>query len=108
MILAIDFDNTIHDIKQPLSGRKMGGPMPQALEALETLYDSGHQVIVHTCMATSKGGKQAVEDWLDYYGVEYHSVTATKPQADYYVDDKAITHTDWPTTLLSLGIEDDE
>lgn len=104
MILAIDFDGVIHDRKNPIPGKTMGAPMPQAIEALQDLYLHGHEIIVHTLMATTESGRQAVIDWLDYYDVDHSGVTAIKPKADWYIDDKAIQHVDWPSTMAQLGL----
>lgn len=103
MILACDFDRTIHDTDNPLPGRRMGAPLLDAPEALQNLYDAGHTIIIHTLMATSDSGAQAVRDWMDYYGLPYHDVTAIKPKADWYIDDRAVHHTDWATTLSTIG-----
>lgn len=107
MILAIDFDNTIHDLNNPIEGRKMGKPMPGAVEAIENLVEAGHTVIIHTLMATSPSGAKVVSEWLEYYDIPHHGVTAIKPKADYYIDDKAIRHIDWPSTLQAIGFEED-
>jgi phosphoglycolate phosphatase-like HAD superfamily hydrolase len=85
----------------------MGAPLPGAVAALDALYDKRYKLIIHTTKATTDSGKQAVEEWLDYYGCEYHEVTATKPNASYYIDDRAIKHTSWAETLDELGVSDD-
>lgn len=108
MILAIDFDGVIHDRAHPIPGKKMGEPLPGALEALQDLYDAGHKLIIHTAMANTPSGKQAVEDWLDHFGVDYHSVVP-KPRADFYIDDHAVLHATWPQTLAAIGyVENDD
>jgi hypothetical protein len=107
MILAIDFDDTIHDRQHPLPNKRMGAPLPGAVEALETLAEQGNTIIVHTVMATTGSGTKAVQDWLEFYDVPHHGVTAIKPQADWYIDDKAIRHVDWNNTLQELGVFDD-
>lgn len=106
--LAIDFDGVLHDYKNPVEGKKMGEPLAGAVAALDELYDRRYKLIIHTVKATTDSGKQAVEDWLDYYGFEYHDITAIKPRADHYIDDRAIHHTSWPETLDTLGIGDDD
>ncbi|GAC1501794.1 MAG: hypothetical protein NVS1B10_06190 [Candidatus Saccharimonadales bacterium] len=105
MILAIDFDRTIHNIDEPLDGQKMGKPMPGAEQALEAIQDSGHNIIIHTLRARSPQGTEVVQDWLDYYDLPYSSITAIKPDADYYIDDKALTFLSWNDTLIRLGVD---
>ena len=111
MLLAIDFDGVIHDKANPIKGRRMGAPLPGARDALIKLRDDGHKVTIFTTMAVSVHGKNAVQDWMDYYDIPYWLVTATKPNAVIFVDDKAIRHTTWPNTLelidAILGISEE-
>lgn len=104
--LAIDFDGCLHDYMDPIKGKKMGLPIFGAVDAMEDLRQAGHKLIIHTVKATTPSGKQAVIDWLEYYGIEYHDVTAIKPNAELYIDDRGYHFTDWRTTLLKLGVED--
>lgn len=97
-ILAIDFDQVIHDKLHPIVGRRMGKPFPMSKSALERFKRHGDTIIIHTTMALTEGGKKAVEDWMKYYDIPYDRVEP-KVQADLYLDDKAIRHKDWMTTL---------
>lgn len=103
MILAIDFDRVIHDTDHPKPGRRMGLPMPGALEAFRSLVDNGHTVFVHTCMAQTEPGAQAVRDWLSFYGFHPLPEIVAKPTADVYIDDRALEFESWPETMWSLG-----
>lgn len=102
MTLAIDFDGVIHDYKHPVTGRKMGTPFEEAPTMLKRLYNRRHTIIIHTVMATTPQGQKIVEDWLTYYKIKHHGVTAVKPNADIYLDDRAIRHIDWATTWQQL------
>lgn len=106
MILSIDFDGVIHDRENPVKGKRMGKPMQGAGEAIEQLIEDGHTVIVHTVMATTPSGTKAVQDWLEYYDIPHHGVTAIKPQADVYLDDRAIRFTNWQDALRQLSEKD--
>jgi len=108
MVLAIDFDGVIHDRGNRPEGKMLGEPFEDAPAALEALHDAGHRIIIHTLMATTPSGTAAVTDWLDHYGIDYHEVTAIKPYADYYIDDKAITHVNWNSTMQAIGFRLDE
>jgi hypothetical protein len=101
MIIACDFDQVIHDKLHPVAGRRMGPPFPDARAAMIRLKRQKHTVIIHTTMANTDGGKQAVADWLKYYKIPYDSIEP-KIAADVYLDDKALHHTDWTTTMHSL------
>lgn len=104
MKLAIDFDGVVHDNKHAVEGRKMGPPMPGAVDALQDIYSAGYHIIIHTTMANTPSGRRAVADWLEYYDLDYHEIVA-KPGADFYLDDKAIKHHTWPKTLNLIGLQ---
>jgi hypothetical protein len=104
-VIAIDFDGVIHDKDHPVKGKRMGPPMVGAGESVRLLRKRGYKIIVHTCMAVTPGGKQTVADWLDYYDIPCKEVTATKPIADLYIDDKALRFEDWADTLNYLGVK---
>jgi phosphoglycolate phosphatase-like HAD superfamily hydrolase len=96
-LIAVDFDGTLHDSKHPVEGKKMGPPMPGALEAIEELQDRGYGIIVFTV-----NNPKVVGEWLEYYGFDDFIVTNTKPNAMFYIDDRAIRHTDWAGTIMQL------
>lgn len=111
MILAIDFDGVVHDFKNPVAGRRMGGPMIAdsngsslfdrmgAVEAMQYLDNEGHELILHTVRG---GSEQHIIDWCNYYHVPFHSITNVKPNADAYIDDKAIRFMSWGQTIREL------
>lgn len=99
MILAIDFDKVIHNPDDRDEGRVMGKPMRGAVTAMQRLDLAGHHLIIHTVRAGSVRGIRAVKDWLNFFGVPHQEVTAVKPNADYYLDDKAIRFTTWADAL---------
>jgi hypothetical protein len=80
----------------------MGAPMDGAKSVMTRWKRQGHTLIIHSVMATSDSGAKAIADWLRYYKIPYDSVTATKPQADWYIDDKGYQHTDWSSTLAFI------
>lgn len=97
--LAIDFDGVIHDDKNPVKGRKMGPPLPDAKMVITHLKDAGCTIIIHTVRG---GYPQHVEEWLQYYDIPYDRVTNIKEPADFYIDDKAIRFTNWMDTIAQL------
>ncbi len=101
MILAIDFDGTIHDYKNPTPGRKMGPPVRGARDALVGLKASGHTIHIYTIWRQSSHG--AIRDWMDYYDIPFDHVTNIKGQADAYIDDKAIRFTNWEEVIGIVG-----
>jgi predicted HAD superfamily phosphohydrolase YqeG len=103
MILAIDFDGVLHDIANPLPGRKMGAPMPGAIDAMDELRDQGHELIIF-----SVNNKKVIADWCEHYNVEYDSITNVKPNADLFIDDRALHFDSWAQVMSLFPDEDDE
>lgn len=100
--LLIDFDRVIHDFDQPVPGRKMGPPMPRALEAITLLASRRYPVKVFTLWATTPAGKKTVEDWLKYWKFPALEVTNIKSNG-WIIDDKAIRFVDWETTIKEIS-----
>lgn len=94
MLLAIDFDGVIHDYKNPVEGRRMGPPIDGAKDALKKYMVRGDEVVIFSTWATEKGQK-TIREWLHYYHIPFSSVTNIKPNADVYIDDKAIRFINW-------------
>ena len=104
-IVGIDFDHVLCDTAHVEPGHKMGPPMDGGLEALRQIARTGNVIVIFTARATSPSGRQAVEQWLHYYGVSnlIHSVTAIKtPSIQVYIDDRGYRFVDWQTTLKDL------
>ena len=95
MILAIDFDGTIHDHLNPIPGRHMGEPIEGAKEALEAFKRRKDTIIIF-----SVNRVPVIKAWMLYWKIPFDDITNTKPDADYYIDDKAITFTSWNNIKL--------
>lgn len=103
MIICVDFDGVLHDIDNPIAGRRMGAPILGAKEALEEL-SKDNEIVIFTVRATDNRTAKVVEDWMDYFEIPYHSITNVKINADVYIDDKAIHFTSWTQTMLELEL----
>ncbi len=101
MILAIDFDGTIHDNLNPVPGRRMGPPIPGAKEALEYYHNQGHTIHIYTIWDPSK--HYAIMDWMVYYRIPFDLVTNRKQNAHVYVDNRAVRFTDWGETVENIN-----
>ena len=99
MILAIDFDGVVHDFRHPVPGRRMGPPKEGCKEALEKLKSQGHEIIIHTVWGDEKG-QAVISKFMEYYQLPFDSITNIKPNADYYIDDKAVLFTEWKDLVL--------
>lgn len=97
MIIAIDFDGTIHNGVWPA----IGEPLPGAKEAINNLRAEGHYIIIWTC----REGVQQTEmvNWLLARGIGFDRVNDHNPAqvslyknnsrkvyAHVYIDDKNI------------------
>lgn len=95
MILAINFDQVIHDKLHPVPGRRMGPPMDGAKEALQALTE--HTVIIYSVIP-----EEVIRDWMEYYELPCGKVTKIKPDADVYIDDKALRFENWGQTMSAI------
>jgi hypothetical protein len=94
LILGIDFDGVVHDYKNPIKGRRMGLPIAGARSALVKYKLHGHRIIIFSTWADERG-KKIIADWMRYFTIPYDDITNLKPEADCYLDDKAIRFTTW-------------
>lgn len=106
--LAIDFDGVVHNFdKGYYDGTCYGDPIPGSLEAIKKLSKK-YKIIIYTAKAkpsrplvNGKTGIELVKEWLEKYGVLecVEEVTAEKPRAILYIDDKAYRFDKWDNTL---------
>ena len=106
--VGIDFDKVIHKCsKGYYDGTIYDEPVEGAYESLEKL-SSEYTVIVYTCKAkpdrglvNGKTGTELVWEWLRQHNMAQFvsKVTAEKPRARFYIDDKAIRFTDWTSAF---------
>lgn len=97
MIIAVDFDGTLHTGTWP----GIGSPAPYAREMMQKLKNDGHYLIVWTC----REGQRLTEaiNWLLEKGIPFDRVNehspgvvekygypARKVYAHCYVDDKQV------------------
>ncbi len=81
-------------------------PYPEAVEAINKLYDEGYKIIFHTSRFMSRCNNNIVEankqgydftlKQLKNWGFKFHELHMGKPKADKYIDDKGAFHQqDW-------------
>lgn len=102
MRIAIDFDGTIHDPFNRKEGYKMGQPIEGAAAAIKHLQDQGHEIIIFPTWADSEQHRRAIVDWLTYFSVPFDDITSVKPDADIYIDNRAIHFGTWLQTLSDV------
>ncbi len=99
-VLGIDFDGVIHDAKHPLPGKRMGAPIEGALQALARLRMRGDKIIIFSVKDT-----KIIKDWMDFYQLPYDDITNQKPDADVFLDDKAIRFENWDDAMKKLSTQ---
>ena len=72
-------------------------PIISVIAYINKLYESGNEII----MFTSRGTKSGI-NWYDFtknqidtWGLQYHKLIMDKPQADVFIDDRAINIDTW-------------
>mgnify|MGYP001158446635 FL=1 len=110
--IAIDFDGVIHkNSKGYHDGTIYDDVVDGAKEALEEIAKK-YTVIVYTAKARhdrgfidGKSGTQLIWEWLEKNNLSHliSKVTAEKPRAVAYIDDKAIKFSDWTDVLNKIS-----
>lgn len=109
--LGIDFDGVIHKCsKGYYDGTIYDDPIEGSEEALRKLSDK-YTLILYTCKAkpdrglvNGKTGTELVWEWLKKHDLDKYisKVTSEKPRAVAYIDDKAISFSNWESCFEDL------
>ena len=105
--VAVDYDGTLHPYNGGWSGvvPKDEPPTPGALEAMRALKIKGYQIIIFSVRASVPEGVKGIQDWLVKYGLApfIDGVTAEKPHAVAYIDDRGVPFTgNWFAALRGV------
>lgn len=100
--VVFDFDGVIHSY---ISGWKgittiPDPPVPGIAEAIQDIRKHYVVAVVSTRCSTPEG-IEAVNNWLEKYGIEVDAVLKEKPSAIVYIDDRAICFDGCAENLLS-------
>jgi capsule biosynthesis phosphatase len=105
MRIAVDLDGTICPIRQEHESYADLLPLPGAAERLRELRAAGHYIIIMTArhMGTCEANvglvlkrvARVTLDWLDRHEIEYDEIYFGKPNAEVYLDDRAVRFTTW-------------
>jgi hypothetical protein len=111
-VCAIDFDGVVHNDHLGFhDGTCYGAIIEGAREALEIIHRD-FDIVIHTAKAKTnrprvngQTGIELVRDWLEKNGLIHlvSEVTAEKPRAAVYIDDRAYRFENWKTTLEFLS-----
>lgn len=110
--IGIDFDGVIHnDNKGFHDGTIYGDAIEGALESIKELSKK-YNIIVFTAKAkpdrpliNGKSGIELVREWLKKNGIEKYvkEITAEKPRAIIYIDDKGYRFNNWKETITFIN-----
>lgn len=97
MIIAVDFDGTLHTGKWP----DIGAPIPYAKQVMQQLKNDGHYLIIWTCRERER--QTEMVNWLLAAGIPFDRINEHKPgsvelygyasrkvYAHLYIDDKQV------------------
>ncbi len=109
-VVAVDFDGVIHKYSKGWGdGSIYDVAVEGASESLEKLVADGWKVIIFTTRLNPEVNEDILLErnkmmkWLHDNGIilnrHFHEITAVKPSAKYYIDDKGIRFTDWEATI---------
>lgn len=101
--IALDFDGVIHSYDSGWLGVvPTDPPVEAAREGIDALRALGFEIHVFSCRAETTAGRAAIHAWLDLHGIKVDKVTAIKPHAVLYVDDRAHRFTGSWVELVEL------
>ena len=103
-VIAVDFDGVIHKSSKGFyDGTIYDEPVEGTKKGLEYLSKS-YKLVVYTCKANpdrplinEKTGTELIWEWMEKQDLSKYisDVVYGKPNAKYYIDDKAICFIDW-------------
>lgn len=99
MRYAFDIDNTI--VNTSGSDYVNSTPIQHRIDRVNNLYDSGNIIYLFTARGSSSGNdyRKLTEDQMSKFGVKYHKLIFGKPDVDIFVDDKAMSTTEWDSRM---------
>jgi hypothetical protein len=104
-VICFDFDGVLNNYQ----GWRDEGfdvildkPFHDTVQSMQDIRAMGYRVVVHSVRCAHEGGIKAIREWLDEHGIEVDDVTAHKPLACIYVDDRGYHHTNWDDTVEML------
>lgn len=105
--VCVDFDGTLHPYTAGWVGVVPADEPPTdgARAFLQWCKTSGFRVVVQSARASFPEGKGAIEQWIAKWlpPDEVAEVTAVKPAAVAYVDDRAVPFTgDWHDVAVGV------
>ncbi len=104
MTYCIDIDGTLCTITH--GKYESAVPFPAAIARVRAFYEAGHRIVLFTARGTTTGidWRSLTEKQMKDWGVPYHQLILGKPEADVYIDDRAVSAHDWMSGKLESGV----
>lgn len=93
--VVFDFDGVVHKYSKGWQdGTIYDEPNDNIKEVFEKLYEDGYEIVIVSTRCSQYGGIKDISEWLKKYDLDKYvnSVTANKPPALVYVDDRALKY----------------
>lgn len=105
MKIAIDFDNVIYDHDGIWRGGELTrGIVSGADEAMQRLHAAGHKLIIFSTRNWNPKQRKLISDFMSKHDIPFDDISTKKPNADLYIDDKALRFTTWSNVLGTLRV----
>jgi hypothetical protein len=106
--IAVDFDRVLFTHESWQGHYNVGEPIPGAREALIELQKMGFKIMIWTTRAqvdiiSESCKKSGIPfDYINQNPNQPPEINPSKPVADYYIDDRAVTFLSWPSVLEEI------
>lgn len=99
VIYCFDVDGTLCDTAG--SDYENSTPRMDIISKVNQLYDRGNIIKIFTGRGATSGidWREFTEKQLKAWGVKYHELIMGKPDADIFIDNKAVNTKDWTLAL---------
>lgn len=87
--IAIDFDGVLSDYRGWTGQVPTDPPVRGTREAVTRIRELGYRVAVFSCRALTVAGREGIAAWLTEHDITVDEITAIKPHAVLYLDDRA-------------------
>lgn len=95
MKYAFDIDNTL--LATVGNDYANSTPIQHRIDRVNKLFDEGHTIYLFTARGSASGKdyQELTTKQMQKFGVKHHRLIMGKPDADLFIDDKAISVDDW-------------
>lgn len=89
---TVCFDGVIHSYKSGWKGVSIipDDPVDGIGDVIRELKDLGYTIIIHSARCVKFSRKNAIEEYCKMFDIPYDVITAAKPSAFIYVDDRRL------------------